>query len=133
MYNAFKLQLQSLANIATIEKNSCGKFSYDEFRQEAIKRGIIADPNDSAISNAIFALKDNTRFETVDKGRYIIYKSDKGEKGMSVECSIDFIIKRLRKIKKMSVLDAANEDISRLAQEIESYKSLKKELDETFN
>lgn len=52
---------------------------------------------------------------------------------MSVECSIDFIIKRLRKIKKMSVLDAANEDISRLAQEIESYKSLKKELDETFN
>lgn len=105
----------------------------DEFRQEAIKRGIIADPNDSAISNAIFALKDNTRFETVDKGRYIIYKSDKGEKGMSVECSIDFIIKRLRKIKKMSVLDAANEDISRLAQEIESYKSLKKELDETFN
>ena len=56
----------------------------DEFRQEAIKRGIIADPNDSAISNAIFALKDNTRFETVDKGRYIIYKSDKGEKGMSV-------------------------------------------------
>ena len=105
----------------------------EEFRQAAFEKNIIKDLNDSAISNAVFALKTDERFETVDKGRYIIYNNIEEEKGMSVENSVDYLIKRLHKIKRMSILDAANEDMSKVTREIESYKSLKKELDEAFD
>lgn len=103
---------------------------FEELRNRAIEKGIISDENDSALSNAIFSLKNDERFKTIEKGKYIIDCS--AEEKIPLETIIDSMVKRLEEIKKMTALDMINQGITKIEKEIEMYKILKKELDDVL-
>ncbi len=102
--------------------------TFEELRNRAIEKEIISDANDSALSNAIFSLKSDKRFKTIEKGKYIIDCSDEGQ--IPLETIIDSMVKRLEEIKRMTALDMINQGITKIEKEIEMYKILKKELDD---
>lgn len=101
----------------------------DEFRKMAHKKGIIEDNEDSALGNTLFSMKNSNEVEKVGKGIYIIHKKNFEE---TEETTVGLLIKRIKKIKRMSAVDVVKEGSVKLEKEIQEYRELKKELDDLF-
>lgn len=65
--------------------------SVAEFRQEAIRLGLIPEQDYSAVYNALFRLKEDPRVKAVSKGVYVITSADGITDALySIETNIDY-------------------------------------------
>lgn len=93
-----------------------------EFREKALEKGIINSENTSAIGNTIFRIKDDPRFEIVDKGKYIIHKSDVKIDVFTVENAFEYLDKRINTLNSMNIFSSPDEEIENGLNEKKIYK-----------
>lgn len=82
-----------------------------EYREMAIEKGIITEDNNTAVSNTIFRIKDDPRFEVIDKGQYIVHRSNPAEEIMTVENAFNYLDKRIELLQLLNVVSNSEEEI----------------------
>lgn len=92
-----------------------------EYREKALEKGIINADNTTAISNTVFKIKDDPRFEVVDKGKYIVHKLKEDIDIMTVENAFSFLEKRIKKLQELNVLLCSEEEIQNGIEEKKIY------------
>ena len=92
-----------------------------EFKDKAVEKGIISDDNVTAVSNTVFKIKDDPRFEVLDKGRYLVREKNTDDKISTVENSFIYLIKRLKNMQKMTLMNSSREEFDRAYNDKELY------------
>lgn len=110
-------------------------FTITSLQELAVKKGIIAADNNTAVNNTLFSLKNDIRLKRLGRGQYqLTYRNSGFDESNSTEKMFEILICRLKNYKLLNPVNTDRDTMLKASEEVAKYrkyiKTLQKILDD---